>query len=219
MSWSSGKDSLLALDTVRSSGPVDVVGLVTTVNSTHERVAMHGVRRAVLEAQAQVLGLPLIVVDLPWPCPNEVYESRMAAMIAIAKRAGVSQMVFGDLFLEDIRAYRERSLAPSGMEPLFPLWQRPTVLTARDILDAGIRAVVTCVDPAQAPADLAGRWYDQAFLSDLPAEVDPCGENGEFHTVVVDGPGFVRPLDIVIGETVVREGFVFTDVMLAEDAG
>jgi uncharacterized protein (TIGR00290 family) len=213
LSWSSGKDSLLALHTIRSTGDVAVVGLLTTVNSTADRVAMHAVRRVLLEAQADALGLPVHVVELPWPCPNDVYEQRMAAAIEAATLAGVHRLVFGDLFLEDIRAYREASLAGTGMTPLFPLWRHPTADVAREIVGLGVRAVITCVDPQQAPAELAGRWYDEELLADLPAGVDPCGENGEFHTFVTDGPGFARPLDVTVGEIVERDGFVFADVL------
>jgi uncharacterized protein (TIGR00290 family) len=215
MSWSSGKDSTLALHEARSAGEVEVTGLLTTVNSTAGRVAMHAVRRVLLEAQAAALGLPLHVVELPWPCPNEVYEQRMSAAVGAARQQGVERMVFGDLFLADIRAYREASLAGTGITPVFPLWQRPTAVLAREMLACGIRAVITCVDPAQAPASLAGRWYDEALLEALPVGVDPCGESGEFHTFVADGPGFAYPLEVSIGETVERDGFVFTDVLPA----
>jgi uncharacterized protein (TIGR00290 family) len=215
MSWSSGKDSTLALHEARCAGEVEVTGLLTTVNSTAGRVAMHAVRQLLLEAQAAALGLPLHVVELPWPCPNEVYEQRMSAAVGTARQQGVERVVFGDLFLEDVRAYREASLAGTGITPVFPLWQRPTAVLAREMLARGIRAVITCVDPAQAPASLAGRWYDEALLEALPVGVDPCGENGEFHTFVADGPGFAYPLEVSIGETVERDGFVFTDVLPA----
>jgi uncharacterized protein (TIGR00290 family) len=213
MSWSSGKDSTLALHAVRASGEANVVGLLTTVNSTAERVAMHAVRRSLLEAQAHVLGLPLHVVELPWPCPNAVYEEQMSAAVAVARASGVDAMVFGDLYLEDIRRYREESLRGTGLAAVFPLWQRPTEEVAHELVTLGIRAVITCVDPQQAPRELAGRWYDEALLASLPAGVDPCGENGEFHTFVVDGPGFARSLDVTVGETVERDGFVFADVV------
>jgi uncharacterized protein (TIGR00290 family) len=213
MSWSSGKDSALALQATRLAGDVDVVGLLTTVNASADRVAMHAVRRSLLEAQADALNLPLHVVELPWPCPNEEYEDRMAAACAAAQTAGVRSMVFGDLFLEDIRVYREQSLREFAITPLFPLWERPTDLVAKEILAAGIRAVLTCVDPTKVPAGLAGRWYDEALLRDLQPGVDPCGENGEFHTFVVDGPGFAQPLDVTVGEIVERDGFVFADVV------
>jgi uncharacterized protein (TIGR00290 family) len=213
VSWSSGKDSALALHYARVMGEVEVVGLLTTVNAEAERVAMHGVRRALLNAQAEALGLPVDVVDLPWPCPNEVYEQRMQAAVARARAQGVDAMVFGDLFLEDVRHYREAALAATGLVPVFPLWLRPTTTVARELLTLGVRAVVTCVDLAQAPGELAGRWYDEIFLADLPAGVDPCGENGEFHTVVVDGPEFAWPIEVIVGEKVERDGFLFVDVI------
>ena len=213
MSWSSGKDSALALHHARLSGEVEVVGLLTTVNAEFQRVAMHGVRRALLEAQAAELGLPLHVVELPWPCSNEVYEQRISAAVGAAQAAGVEAMVFGDLFLRDVRRYREQTLEGTGLRPLFPLWERPTQAVAQELLELGVRAVVSCVDTSQAPTELAGRWYDEALLAELPPGVDPCGENGEFHTVVVDGPGFSSPLPVTIGETVERDGFLFTDVL------
>jgi uncharacterized protein (TIGR00290 family) len=215
MSWSSGKDSTLALHTVRAAGDVDVVGLLTTVNSTAQRVAMHAVRRSLLEAQADALGLPLHVVDLPWPCPNDVYEERMSNAVTAARVSGVEAMVFGDLFLEDVRRYREQSLEGSGLDPVFPLWHRPTPEVAHDLVTLGVRAVITCVDPQQAPREIAGHWYDEELLASLPPNVDPCGENGEFHTFAVDGPGFAHAVAIAVGETVERDGFVFTDVVPA----
>lgn len=217
MSWSSGKDSALALHETMAAGAVEIVGLLTTVNSNADRVAMHGVRRALLEAQAKALGLPVHIVELPWPCPNEVYEERMAAAIDHARDIGVQTVVFGDLFLEDVRRYREDALEGTGIAPIFPLWQRPTNEVAQDILDLGIRALVTCVDTAQAPRGIAGRIYDQVLLADLPAHVDPCGENGEFHTVVVSGPDFSSPIQVDVGEIVEREGFVFADVVPRSD--
>lgn len=213
ISWSSGKDSTLALHHARLGGELDVVGLLTTMNAEFQRVAMHGVRRALLEAQAAALGLPLHVVELPWPCSNDVYEQRMAVAIGAAVEAGVDAMVFGDLFLQDVRSYREQALEGTGIRPLFPLWERPTPVVASELLELGVRAVVSCVDASQAPIELAGRWYDEAFLAELPSGVDPCGENGEFHTVVVDGPDFSSPLPVAIGETVERDGFLFTDVI------
>ena len=213
MSWSSGKDSALALHTIRAAGDENVVGLLTTVNSTADRVAMHAVRRSLLEAQADALGLPLYTIDLPWPCSNDVYEQRVAAAVADARESGVGAIVFGDLFLEDVRSYRERSLEGSGILPLFPLWQHPTHEVAHELLTVGVRAVVTCVDPAQAPPAIAGRWYDQRLLDDLPSDVDPCGENGEFHTFVADGPGFAHPVSVAVGEIVERDGFIFADVV------
>lgn len=215
MSWSSGKDSMLALQAARCRNDVEIVGLLTTVNAEADRVAMHAVRRTLLEAQAAALGLRLHVVALPWPCPNEEYERRMSAALEEARGDGVRQVIFGDLFLDDIRAYREHAMADTGLTPLFPLWQRPTAQVAREIIDAGIRAVLTCVDPNQAPAELAGRWYDQQLLDELPSSVDPCGENGEFHTFVVDGPGFADSIPISVGERVTRDGFVFADLLPA----
>jgi uncharacterized protein (TIGR00290 family) len=213
MSWSSGKDSALALHTTREEGSLEVVGLLTTVNAEAGRVAMHGVRRSLLEAQAERLALPLHVVDLPSPCPNHVYEERMAEAIGQAREAGVEAVVFGDLFLEDIRRYRETTLRETGISPVFPLWHRRTDLVARALLDLGFRAVVTCVDLAQAPREIAGRWFDEALLAELPSSVDPCGENGEFHTVIVEGPCFSRPIEVGVGEIVEHEGFVFADVV------
>jgi len=218
LSWSSGKDCAWALHEIRSGGEVDVVGLVTTVNSTANRVSMHGVRRALLDRQAASLGLPLHVIELPDPCPNDVYETRMVAAVDAARRDGVNAMIYGDMFLEDVRAYREQALAGTGIEPLFPLWGKPTGEVARAMLAGGLRALVTCVDPRQAPPELAGRWFDEQLLADLPAQVDPCGENGEFHTFVAQGPQFATALDVEVGEVVERGGFVFADVLPRETA-
>jgi len=215
MSWSSGKDSTFALHVARTELPVDVRALLVTVNSDANRVAMHAVRRELLEAQAQRLGLPLHVVEIPSPCPNEVYEARMTAAVATAREQGVESMVFGDLFLEDVRAYREQNLEGTGITPVFPLWGRPTERLARDMLAAGVRAVLTCIDPAVLPAEFAGRTFDEALLADFPGGVDPCGERGEFHTFVWDGPGFSSPITIELGDTVERDGFVFRDVVAA----
>jgi uncharacterized protein (TIGR00290 family) len=212
MSWSSGKDSTLALHVAREELGVDVVGLLVTMNADANRVAMHAVRRALVEAQADRLGLPLRIVEIPSPCPNDVYEAQMAAAMHEATEAGVDHVIFGDLFLADIRAYREQSLSGSGITPLFPLWERPTGDLARAMLASGIRAVLTCVDPAQLSPAFAGRWFDEALLDDLPGDVDPCGERGEFHTFVFDGPGFSAPIDVDVGEVVERDGFVFCDV-------
>ncbi len=213
MSWSSGKDSALALHEARAAGDVEVVGLLTTVNAVADRVAMHGVRRSLLQAQAEALGLPLHVVELPWPCTNDAYQELMGGAVAEARAGGVEAMVFGDLFLEDVRRYREEMLQGSGITPVFPLWQQPTDVLAGRLQALGFRAVVTCVDLNQVPRELAGRWYDDELLADLPPGADPCGENGEFHTVVVDGPDFDHPLGVSIGVTVERDGFAFTDVV------
>ncbi|WP_245607340.1 adenine nucleotide alpha hydrolase [Pseudonocardia spinosispora] len=215
LSWSSGKDSALALHELRASGDREVTGLVTTLDVEADRVAMHGVRRALVEAQADALGLPLHLVELPWPCPNEVYEQRMSPALAAAKDSGARLLAFGDLYLADIRAYREQSLAGTGLTAVFPLWERPTTELAGQVLRSGIRAVITCVDPRQAPRELAGRWYDRTLVDGLPPGVDPCGENGEFHTFVVDGPDFAHPLDVRVGDITDRDGFVYADVLPA----
>ena len=215
VSWSSGKDSTFALRAARRDAALEVTGLLTTFNASADRVAMHAVRRPLVEAQADRLDLPLHRVGLPWPCPNGVYEERMAQALAAARREGVEGVVFGDLFLQDVRDYRESMLADSGLEPLFPLWGQPTDALARDMVTAGVKAVLTCVDPAQLPAAFAGRSFDNDFLDDLPAGVDPCGERGEFHTFVWDGPGFSTPIGNVAGAVVERDGFVFCDVLPA----
>jgi uncharacterized protein (TIGR00290 family) len=216
MSWSSGKDSFFALECLRREQSADVRGLLVTVNAEAGRVAMHAVRRTLLETQAERLGLPLHVVEIPSPCPNAVCEARMDEAMTAARAAGVDQIVFGDLFLQDVREYRERNLAPTGITPVFPLWDRPTGVLARDMLAEGVRAVLTCVDPKVLPAEFSGRPYDEALLADLPDNVDPCGERGEFHTFVWDGPGFSDPIDIEVGERVHRDGFVFSDVRVAD---
>ena len=213
VSWSSGKDSTLALAEARADPELEVVGLLTTLNRSADRVAMHAVRRELLLAQADAVGLPVHQVELPWPCSNEEYERLMTDAVAAARSAGVTRMVFGDLFLADVRAYREEALAGSGIEPVFPLWGRPTSELAVEMLDRGIRATITCVDPRQLDAAYAGRAFDRDLLADLPSGVDPCGENGEFHTFVHAGPGFAAPLDVRLGEVVERDGFVFADVL------
>lgn len=212
LSWSSGKDGAWALHVLRQRGEVEVVGLVTTLNEAFERVAMHGVREALLERQAAAAGLPLWKVPIPHPCSNAQYEEAMAALVERALAEGVSAMAFGDLFLADIRAYRERQLAGTGIEPLFPVWGMPTAALAREMVAAGLRARVTCVDPRQLSPGFAGRIFDAAFLDDLPPEVDPCGERGEFHTFCTAGPMFDAPLEVVPGEVVERDGFVFADL-------
>ena len=213
MSWSSGKDSTLSLDVARRRLGIDVTGLLCTVNHAADRVAMHAVRRELLEQQAHRLGLPVHVVELPFPCSNEVYEGLMSDALSVAGEDGITQMIFGDLFLEDVRAYRERALAPTGLEPVFPLWGRPTPALADVMVDVGIKAIVTCVDPAKLAPSFCGRSFDREFLADLPRGVDPCGERGEFHTFVWDGPGFAAPLGVDTGEIVERDGFVFCDVV------
>ncbi len=202
LSWSSGKDSAWTLHALRRDPAIEICGLLTTLNSEFDRVAMHGVRRAVLEAQAAAAGLPLWIVPLPWPCANEVYEQRMAETCERAIREGIQAVAFGDLFLEDVRAYRIRQLAPTGLEPLFPLWQLPTDALAREMIAAGLRARISCVDTMQLPAAFAGREFDEDFLRDLPPQADPCGERGEFHTCAYAGPMFSAPLPLTTGEIV-----------------
>jgi uncharacterized protein (TIGR00290 family) len=212
MSWSSGKDSAYALHLARSDPSLEIVGLLTTINESADRVAMHGVRHELLRRQAAALALPLQVIELPYPCPNLLYEQRMTAFIEQARGAGVEVMIFGDLFLADIRAYRERQLAGTGIEPVFPLWGADTRELADDMLRAGVVATLTCVDLAKLPIHFAGRRWDPSLLRELPAGVDPCGERGEFHTFVSDGPGFSVPIEHRLGEVVEREGFGFADL-------
>jgi uncharacterized protein (TIGR00290 family) len=211
LAWSSGKDSAWALETLRRRGAT-VSALLTTVNEAADRVAMHGVRRTLLEAQAAAAGLPLWTVPLPWPCTNDEYEARMAEACRRAVAGGFDAVAFGDLFLPDVRAYRERTLAGSGLQPFFPLWGLPTAQLARDMIAAGVRARLTCVDPRALDRSFAGREFDHRLLGDLPAGVDPCGENGEFHTFVYAGPMFACPIPIEAGEVVERSGFVYADL-------
>ena len=213
LSWSSGKDSAWALNLLRRDAGIEVCGLVTTLNSAFDRVAMHGTRRAVLEAQARAAGLPLWIVPLPWPCSNEIYEQRMSEVCERAVAERIDAVAFGDLFLEEIRAYRERQLAPTGLEPLFPLWRIPTDALAREMIAGGLRARLACVDTKQLPGSFAGREFDDALLRDLTPETDPCGERGEFHTCVYAGPMFAAPLPLETGEIVERDGFVFADLL------
>ena len=216
LSWSSGKDSAWSLHVLRQDPRLEVVGLLTTLNEAFDRVAMHAVRRELLEAQAEAAGLPLQAIPIPWPCANEQYERIMADVCARASEAGVEAVAFGDLFLRDIRAYREQQLRGTGLEPLFPLWNLDTRILARDMIAAGLRAKVTCVDPKSLAPGFAGRDFDQQFLDDLPAGVDPCGENGEFHTFAYAAPVFGRTIPVRIGEIVARDGFVFADVLQEE---
>ena len=217
LSWSSGKDSAWALHALRQDPVVEVVGLLTTINQAANRVSMHGVREVLLEAQAAALRLPLFKVPIPSPCSNEEYEAAMGAAINEAHTNGVKAIAFGDLYLEDVRRYREEKLAPTGLKPMFPLWGLETPLLAREMVNSGLRAHITCVDPQQLARTFAGRTFGHQFLDDLPKGVDPCGENGEFHSFAYDGPMFDSPLPIVPGETVERDGFIFADIILGAD--
>jgi uncharacterized protein (TIGR00290 family) len=213
LSWSSGKDSAWALHVLRQQGAVDVVALLTTVNELHDRVAMHAVRRTLLERQAAAVGLPVWVVPIPSPCSNEQYEAAMRAALDRATAEGIDRVAFGDLFLEDIRAYRVQKLRGTGIEPLFPLWGRPTAELALGMVTAGLKARITCVDPKQLSPSFAGREFDSGLLAELPATVDPCGERGEFHTFAYDGPMFREAVAITPGAVVERDGFVFADLL------
>jgi uncharacterized protein (TIGR00290 family) len=218
LSWSSGKDSAWALEIMRRDAAIEVCGLLTTLNSEFDRVAMHGTRRSVLEAQAAAAHLPLWIVPLPWPCTNDVYESRMSEVCRRAVSEGIDAVAFGDLFLEDVRTYREKQLDGTGLEPLFPLWQIPTGELARQMIAGGLRARIACVDKKQIDSKFAGHEFDEALLLDLPADADPCGERGEFHTCVYAGPVFSAPLPLENGEVVDRDGFVFADFHVGSGA-
>jgi uncharacterized protein (TIGR00290 family) len=213
IAWSSGKDSAWALLEARRAGDYEIVGGLTTVTETFGRVSMHGVREELLRAQLEAAGLPAVIVHIPFPCPNEIYERKMAVAMADAKQAGITHIVFGDLFLEDVRAYRERQLVGTGITPVFPLWGRPTSALARDMIDAGVEARLSTVDLKKLPTSFAGRRFDNALLAALPAEADPCGENGEFHSFVSAGPMLSRKIAVKVGETVEREGFAFADLL------
>jgi len=213
LSWSSGKDSAWALHLLRGDPHVECVGLFTTLNSEFDRIAMHAVRRALLEEQAAMIGLPLDIIPIPYPCPNEIYEAAMTAFVEEAKGRGVTHFAFGDLFLEDIRRYREEKLAGTGIDPLFPLWGVPTRSLAEEMVAGGLRAFITCIDPKQAPREWAGRLFDEAFVDAIPGGIDPCGERGEFHTFVCDGPMLRRRIEVVAGAIVERDGFVFADLI------
>jgi uncharacterized protein (TIGR00290 family) len=213
LAWSSGKDSAWALHTVRQVREFEVVALLTTVNSTHERVAMHAVRESLLEMQAAAAGLPLVKVPIPSPCPNEIYEQAMNEAMKRATAEGVQHVIFGDLFLQDVRAYREKQLARCGMAPVFPLWGKDTRQLAEDMLAGGLSAYLTCVDPRQVDRTFAGRRFDRDLLAALPRHVDPCGENGEFHTFASAGPMFRAKVPVTVGEIVDRDGFVFADLL------
>lgn len=217
LAWSGGKDSALALQALRAAGR-EPSALLTTVTEGVERISIHGVRRELLHAQAAATGIPLVEVRIPLPCPNEVYEARMEAALAAPPLDAVTEVAFGDLFLEDVRAYREERLAPSGRSALFPVWGRDTTELAHAFLDAGFEAILATVDPRVLDPSFAGRPYDAALLADLPPSVDPCGENGEFHTFVHAGPVFAAPLAVETGEAVMRDGFAYCDILPAGGA-
>jgi len=214
ISWSSGKDSAFALHEVRRAGDFDVVGALTTVTETFGRVSIHGVRQEILLAQLNAAGLPPRIVPIPYPCPNAIYEARMGEAVAVAAREGVTHIIFGDLYLADIRAYREQKLKGTGVTPVFPLWERPTLPLAHAMIASGMEAYLATVDLNKLPAAFAGRRFDSQLLADLPEGVDPCGENGEFHTCVVAGPMFGRGLPVTTGERVERDGYAYCDLVI-----
>lgn len=215
LSWSSGKDSAYTLMKLRQSHEFDVVGLLTTVNENAGRVAMHAVREQLLEQQAAAVGIPLIVVKLPYPCSNQDYEERMNEALLRAKADGIHGVAFGDIFLEEVRKYREDKMATTGIATLFPIWGICTRVLSQELVQLGFKATTTCIDPKKLDPSFVGRSYDQHFLEDLPLDVDPCGENGEFHTFVSEGPVFSRPVPCRLGEVVERDGFVFQDLLPA----
>jgi uncharacterized protein (TIGR00290 family) len=215
ISWSSGKDSAFALHEIRRAGEFDVVGALTTVTETFGRVSIHGVRQEILHAQLDAAGLPARIVPIPYPCPNEIYEARMGEAVASATQDGITHIIFGDLFLGDIRAYREQKLEGTGITPVFPLWQRPTLALARAMIESGLEAYLATVDLKKLPAEFAGRKFDRQLLADLPDGVDPCGENGEFHTCVVAGPMFSQRIAVALGERVERDGYAYCDLVLS----
>ena len=214
MSWSSGKDSAFALAAARDAGDFEIVGLVSSYNVVFDRVAVHGTRQTIARAQAAALGLPLTEVPLPHPCSNEIYEQRMTQTVEQLKQDGITDWIFGDLFLEDVRLYRENLFSPLGIRLHLPLWGRDTTCLAAEMLARGLETYIVTLDPRKLPKDLCGQKFDQVFLDNLPGDIDPCGERGEFHTVVANAPGFSEPLCLERGETVERGGFVYTDFTL-----
>jgi uncharacterized protein (TIGR00290 family) len=218
LSWSSGKDSAWTLHVLRQQSEYEIAGLLTTFNQEADRVAMHGVRRSLVEQQAAAAGLPLWSIPLPWPCSNEQYEGLMTKACAKAVAEGMEAIAFGDLFLEDVRAYRVKQMAGTGLEPLFPVWGEPTDRLAHEMVASGLKAILTCVDTSKLEADFAGRRFDADLLAELPTGIDPCGENGEFHSFVYAGPMFNSAIDVIAGETVVRDQFAFADLIPAASA-
>jgi len=217
LAWSSGKDAAWALHATRQSTEVEVIGLLTTITGPFKRISMHGVRTELLEAQALSTGLPLHKIIIPHPCPNEAYESALRETLEKARKEGVTHVIHGDIFLQSVRDYREKRLAETGMSALFPLWNKDTGKLADEMVNAGLKAYITCIDPRKVPREMAGRSFDSDFLSELPERVDPLGERGEFHTFCFDGPMLSSPIPVTPGETVEREGFLFTDLLLQED--
>jgi uncharacterized protein (TIGR00290 family) len=211
--WSGGKDSAMALHSLREAVDCHITALLTTITEEYDRISMHGVRRALLERQAESLGLPLHPVLIPPQCINATYEERMKEALEQHFAEGVRHVAFGDIFLEDLRVYREKNLALVGMQGLFPIWKRDTCELARDFMRLGFRAITVCVDPRVLDASFAGRELDATFFADLPGGVDPCGENGEFHTFVFDGPVFTTAIAFRVGEKVLRDGFCFCDLL------
>lgn len=216
LSWSSGKDSAWALHVLNQKREYEIAGLLTTFNRAANRVAMHAVRRELVELQAEAAGIPLWAVELPWPCSNDAYEAAMRSACQRAVAEGIAAVAFGDLFLEDVRAYREEQMRKTGLQPLFPIWGLPTAKLAHAMIATGLRAKLTCVDPKALDSSFVGREFNERLLAELPAEVDPCGERGEFHSFAYAGPMFGREIDVAVGEVVTRDGFVFADLTLSE---
>jgi len=213
LSWSSGKDSAWTLHMLQQNPDYKVVGLVTTVNQKHHRVAMHGVREKILQQQADAADLPLHTLNIPSPCTNKEYEAVMQTFITVMQKNNIEYMAFGDLYLEDIRQYREKQLEGTGISPVFPLWLKPTRALAEEMIAGGLEATITCIDPKKISASFAGRRFDLNFINDLPDGIDPCGENGEFHSCVHNGPMFKQPIPVNAGEVVERDNFVFADLI------
>ena len=213
MSWSSGKDSAWALHKLQQNREIDLAGLFCTVNKQFNRVAMHGVRVELLQKQAKSIGLPLEIIEIPYPCSNAEYEKIMGQFVERAKSDNIEYFAFGDLFLEDVRNYREEKLEGSGIKPIFPIWGMPTDKLSREMISSGLRAVITCIDPKQTPKEFVGREFNESFLDSLPKTIDPCGENGEFHSFVFDGPMFKEQIEILVGDIVHRDDFLFADVL------